>query len=352
MSQATWLIYGAYGYTGEALAREAASRGLRPVLAGRRPERLAPLARELGLEARAFALDDPAALRAGLEGVALVAHCAGPFLFTATPMRAACLEAGAHYLDITGEIDVFVATRALAEAARTRGVVLMSGTGFDVVPSDCLALHLKQRLPGARRLELAFQALGGGVSPGTSKTMLEGLGEGGRIRRGGEIVPVPTAWRSRQVPFSSGTRSCVSIPWGDVATAGYSTGIPDIVVYTAMPTATVRWLQRLRPFEGLLALAPLKALARRWIERRVHGPTPAQRQAGRATLWGRVEDDAGGVAEATLDTPEGYRLTVLATLEVARRVLAGELEGGAWTPAEAFGADFVLGFPEVVRRDL
>ena len=30
-----WMIYGANGYTGELIAREAVSRGLKPVLAGR-----------------------------------------------------------------------------------------------------------------------------------------------------------------------------------------------------------------------------------------------------------------------------------------------------------------------------
>ena len=57
-----WMIYGATGYTGELAAREAVERGLRPVLAGRNADAVGALARQLGLEHRAFGLDDPTAL--------------------------------------------------------------------------------------------------------------------------------------------------------------------------------------------------------------------------------------------------------------------------------------------------
>ena len=44
-----WLIYGANGYTGELIAREARKRGMTPILAGRSQESVASLAGELGL---------------------------------------------------------------------------------------------------------------------------------------------------------------------------------------------------------------------------------------------------------------------------------------------------------------
>src|SRR5687768_9536632 len=102
MTDTAWLIYGANGYTGELAAREAVRRGHRPVLAGRRREALAPLAAELGCEARVFGLDDQAPAVAGLRGMRAVLHCAGPFVRTSAPMVDACLAAGADYLDITG----------------------------------------------------------------------------------------------------------------------------------------------------------------------------------------------------------------------------------------------------------
>src|SRR6201999_320361 len=142
----------------------------------------------------------------------LVLHCAGPFSATSKPMVDACLAAKAHYLDVTGEVSVFEAVLARAAEAKERGVVLLPGVGFDVVPSDCLAAQLKEKLPSATRLELAFAPLGQS-SPGTLKTAIESLPRGGLVRRGGKLVEVPAAHAVRQVPFADKTRTCMSIPW-------------------------------------------------------------------------------------------------------------------------------------------
>ena len=155
----TWLLYGAYGYTGELIAREAAARGLHPILAGRNEAKLKPLAEELSLDWRAFALGDESAVAKQLDGCDAVLHCAGPFSKTAAPMMKACIAAGVHYLDITGELEVIEAAAALGEQAKEAGVVLMPAAGFDVVPTDCLATMLKEKLPEATHLQLALAGL-------------------------------------------------------------------------------------------------------------------------------------------------------------------------------------------------
>ena len=152
-----WMIYGANGYTGRLIAQEAKARGLSPVLAGR-SDAVAALARQLGLAHRRFDLDDRDAVRGGLDGIGLVLHCAGPFSATAAPMLEGCLAVGAHYLDITGEIDVFAHCHAQHARAQTAGIVVLPGAGFDVVPTDCLAAQLKRELPSATHLVLAFDA--------------------------------------------------------------------------------------------------------------------------------------------------------------------------------------------------
>src|SRR5687767_3783927 len=129
---AVWMLYGANGFTGELIAAEALARGERPILAGRRADAVLPLAERLGLPSRIFGLDGDVA--ANLAGVAAVVHAAGPFSATSRPMLDACFAAGAHYLDITGEIPVFEACHARGEEAKRRGVVVMPGVGFDVVP--------------------------------------------------------------------------------------------------------------------------------------------------------------------------------------------------------------------------
>src|SRR5687768_8923152 len=143
------VLYGATGYTGRLIARLASTYDIRPILAGRNPDAVAALARELGFEHRVFSLDDDAALERALRGASAVLHCAGPFSLTSEPMANACLRTGVHYIDITGEIDVFEQLHARDAAARAAGMMLLPGAGFDVVPSDCLAAHLKRRLPSA-----------------------------------------------------------------------------------------------------------------------------------------------------------------------------------------------------------
>ena len=150
----TILIYGATGYTGKLIAKVAADQGARPILAGRNLAKVNAVARPLGLNARAFDLGDRARMDAAIKSVSVVLNVAGPFSATSRPVAGACLRNRVHYLDITGEIEVFEALAARDAEAKARGVMLLPGVGFDVVPSDCLVAHLKRRLPDANDLNL------------------------------------------------------------------------------------------------------------------------------------------------------------------------------------------------------
>jgi short subunit dehydrogenase-like uncharacterized protein len=336
----TWMLYGSYGYTGRLVAALARSRGHRPLLAGRDASRLATQAGELGLAHQAVSLADVAALADVLRDteVSLVAHCAGPYSATADPMVRACVAARVPYLDVTGELDVFEALLAMDGAAKQAGIAILPGSGMDVVPTDCLAAQLKDRLPDAVRLELAFLAPGG-MSPGTAKTSLEGSGKGGRVRTGGELVTVPLGWKRRTVPFRSGPVEVGSIPWGDVSTAYHSTGIPDIVVYTRLPgRKQTRMAGLLAP---VAAIPPIRRRLQAIAVRKITGPSAERRAATRSQFWGRVENATGGAAELTATGPNGYDLTADAVVRVVDRVLAGQVPPGAHTPAQAHGKDFI-----------
>jgi short subunit dehydrogenase-like uncharacterized protein len=346
MTSDAWLLYGANGYTGELIAEAAVAKGVRPLLAGRREEAIRPIASRLGLAYQIFDLDDTAALTEALESVSAVLLCAGPFSKTSKPVVDACIKTGTHYLDITGEISVFEACHArTAEAARA-GCVIMPGVGFDVVPSDCLAASLAEALPGAQELELAFYGVGT-PSKGTAKTMLEGIPQGGAVRRDGSIVEVPLAWKEADIPFADKTRRAVTIPWGDVSTAYYSTGIPNIRVYMASPRNMRVGMKLARPFKGLIGRPRVQKFLAKRIEQSVKGPDAGLRQAGYSQLWGRVRGSAGQI-EATLRTPEGYQLTVQTALESTLRVVRGEVEAGAKTPSMAFGAAYITEFDDCV----
>ena len=300
------LIYGVTGYTGELVAREAARRGLKPILAGRNPAAVSALGSELRLEARAFALDDPAAVGEGLAGVAAVLHCAGPFMRTSRPMVEGCLAKKVSYLDITGELSVFERVLRRGEAARSAGIVLLPGVGFDVVPSDCLAATLAASLPDATHLDLAFYSQGGSWSKGTMQTMIESLPSAGAIRRDGEIVPVGLAHAVRDFDFPCGRRRLMTIPWGDVSTAFHTTGIRNIRVFGAGPRHPGR-LKLLQPFLPLLALGPIKRALQARVRKTVTGPDEHARKTARVYLWGQVRNAAGVTMTARLET-RGVRL--------------------------------------------
>ncbi|BDP44480.1 saccharopine dehydrogenase (plasmid) [Deinococcus aetherius] len=343
-----WMIYGANGFTGGLIAREARRRGLAPVLAGRSREATQSLAGELGLEGRVFGLDTPAEVARNLGGVALVLHCAGPFSRTHGPMLSACLATGTHYLDITGEHAVLEGLHWRGPGAGRAGIVAVSGVGFDVVPTDGVAAHLAAALPSATRLRLAFR--GGTVSRGTAITMAEGAGEGGLSRQGGLLVREPVAARTWRVEHDGVTYKAVSIPWGDVVTAYYSTGIPTVETYLAVSPAAALVMRGSRLTAPLLRLPA----ARRFLRERAgraKGPSETEMREGGTVVWGEVTDPAGRRRTAKLVGPEGYRFTVEAALASVERVLAGGVPAGAWTPSQAFGRDFVKGLPGVELRD-
>jgi len=344
-----FLIYGANGYTGELIAREAAKRGLQPILSGRSQNKVEPLAKELNLTCRTFSLEDKKSLEYTLKEVDFVIHCAGPFSLTSKPMVEACLRTGKHYLDITGEIAVFEAMARRNAQAKEAGIMIMPGVGFDVVPSDCLAMHLKNRLPSATNLTLAFYGLGR-ISHGTQATMTMNVGRGGAIRKDSKIVNVPAAWRTREIDFGEFTKKGVTIPWGDVSTAFYSTRIPNIEVYAVLPEENLRMLRLSHYIGWLLATKPVQNYLQKQIP--PGGPNEAERAEGKTYLWGEASDDNGNKVKSRLNCPEGYTMTVLTALEIAGKVLAGNFRVGFQTPAKCYGADLVLEIERVKREDV
>jgi saccharopine dehydrogenase (NAD+, L-lysine-forming) len=336
----TWLIYGANGYTGRLVADLAVQRGHRPVLAGRDERAVTELAAGLGLEHRVFPLSDSAQLRDGLTEIDAIAHCAGPFSATSKAMVDACLATGAHYLDITGEIDVLEAVLARDGEARDAGVALLPGSGFDVIPTDCLAAMVVERLPDASALDIAFRA-GGGLSPGTARTAVEGMGSGGRARVDGRIVSVPAGWRRRTADFATGSVTVTSIPWGDVSTAFHSTGVPEIVTFTYLPGAgSTSLLQRLtQPVARIPAVRRVLGAA---ASRRVTGPDEERRSRSNCQVFVEARSASGRSVTGSMTTPNGYALTADSVLRVVDRVLAGSVSAGAHTPSKAHGAGFVL----------
>lgn len=343
-----FLIYGANGYTGELITRMGAARGLKPILAGRNESKIAGLAAKYGFEHRAFPLEDTAKVDAALQEVDMVLHCAGPFSITSLPMVKACIRNKKHYTDITGEISVFETCAAFDKKAADAGVMIMPGVGFDVVPSDCLARHLKDRLPTATHLSLAFYGVGR-LSHGTAATMTMNVGKGGAIRKDGKITGVKAAWKTREIDFGEVIKTGVTIPWGDVSTAFYSTGIPNIEVFTVVAPSNLKMMKLSRYLGWLLATGPFQSYLQKKIP--AGGPADTEREKGKTLMWGEASDADGNRVEARQQGPEGYTLTAIAALNIAEKILAGSFTPGYQTPAKAYGADLVMEINGVARQD-
>lgn len=356
MSQ--WMIYGATGYTGTLVAEEAVRRGHKPLLAGRSAAKLRPLAERLGLEYALVGLDDPYALAKAVGSVELVYHAAGPFIHTSAAMLQACLQEGAHYLDITGEVPVYQQAFSLDAAAREKGIAIIPGVGFDVIPSDCLLKYVAEQLPDATYAEVAVDALAlsegadAGLSAGTVKSMLELLPSIGTLqRRNGQLLSMPMGTGLRNVRFPRGTKTVMPASWGDIEMGYHSTGIPNMNVYLSLPPALMYSSRFLAPLVmRLLKIDRVRRFATRQVERLLPGPSEHTREHGRSAVYAMVRNANGDTREAWLETLEGYQFTMIAALRVVERVLDGRYSG-ALSPSKAFGADFVLEIEGTQRYD-
>jgi short subunit dehydrogenase-like uncharacterized protein len=346
-----FLIYGSTGFVGAAITRLAIHSGLQPVLAGRSEAKLKRQAAELGVECRVARLNAPGEIDRAFKDIRVVLNCAGPYLHTAKPIVAACLRNRVHYLDLTGELPVFEAIAARDAEAKARGIMLLPGAGFDVAATDCLAVHLKERLPSATSLTLAFKTEGPfGLPPGTQRTIIELLPYGNRTRRNGRLEFPGFALKRRWIDFGQGYKRATRLTWGDVITAYHSTNIPNIENYAVLPEIMFQLMVLAELLRPIFKLPFIRALLKLGVR-----PGPAIDKLDRTFthVWGEVENDQGQRVVARLHGPEaGVIWTARAALAAVQKVLDGHAPIGFQTPGLAYGADFVLECEAVTREDV
>jgi len=330
-----WLLYGANGYSAQLATERAVALGMRPVLAGRSHASVQEVARRFGLDHLVFDLSDQDALVSQLQGFRVVAHCAGPFFRTAEQMMLAALAARVHYVDISGEIPTFDLGQSLHGEAQAGGVVLCPGVGFDVIPTDCVAACLKEALPDASELSLSF-AGDMGLSHGTLTTLVEGLSNGFFVREAGNMKKVRRTYGRRRIDFGKGPVPVAVFPWGDLSTAYWTTGIPNIRDY--LPYAG--GLPELVLSDALLPVLGL-GLVQRFIKSKIKpgGPDAASRAVQLVYVWGEVKNASGQVRTAHLTTAHGYTVTAEGIVTAVRQLLAHPpAQGGYFTPSQLLGA--------------
>lgn len=348
-----WIIYGSYGYTGNLIAEKLAHSGHDLILSGRNSVKLQKQGDRLDLPWIKADLNETGEMDKLLKDAFLVVHCAGPFMYTWNQMAEACIRNECHYLDITGEIEVFEGLKKMDSQFKDANIMALPGAGFDVVPSDCLAGYLKKQLPDAISLEIAFMGLGSGVSKGTAKTMIGNLGEGSVIRRDGNLKKVPAAHSVKKIDFEGGKpKTAVSIPWGDLSTAYTSTSIPNITVYMAIPGSAVKWMKWTDKLSWILKSRLLQKLLNRFVEMKPSGPDQKARESGKSIFIGTVRNNSGKTFTCRQITPEGYKLTAETAILIANKISDNDWKPGYQTPSTAYGHDLILEIEGTERTDL
>jgi len=350
MKNNQFILYGANGYTGKLITELAHEYSLEPVLAGRNENAIKALAAEHKLSYQIADINNPTDLIKLLSGFPLVLHAAGPFRHTAKQMIEACLQTKTHYIDITGEIPVFEMAKTYDQAAKEKGIMILPGSGFDVVPTDCLALYLKNKMPDAVHLNLAFVSQSGGLSHGTATTMAESLGESGAARENGKIVSKPLGHKSRWIEIRGKRFFVMTIPWGDIATGYHTTMIPNIETYTGIKPGIHRLLKLQFLLNPILRSSFVRNFVKKQINKRSPGPSASARKNASSLVWGEVINNKGDKLTATLSCPDGYTLTARSSVLIAQKILAGNFQPGFQTPGSAYGADIVLEIPGVERQ--
>jgi len=346
-----FLLYGANGFVGSEVARLAFHMGLQPIIAGRNKEKLKVLSGKFGLEYRVFSLDNPEVIKREIKDVELVLHCAGPYIYTSKPMVDACLETRTHYLDITGEIPVYEEIFTRNAEAKSKGVMLLPGVGFDVAATDCLAMHLKQKLPSATHLSLAFQSVGpAGLPPGTQKTMFELIPFGNRVRLNGKLVDPGKEVKTRMVDFGEGPVEATRLAWGDAFTAWFSSGIPNIEDFMVLSPSMKKGMAFIGLIGPLFKMAAVRNIFKRGVK---PGPSMDECENTVMHVWGEARDDSGNKVVARLHGPEGGLIwTSQIAIAAVKKILNGTISPGYQTPGTAFGSEFVLELSGVTREDI
>lgn len=334
-------IYGAYGYTGRLIVDEFISKGIKPTIAGRNEEKLTAYANKKGLEFQTLEVDQREKVLGWLKDADVLIHCGGPFIHTAEKMVEACIATDTHYLDITGEYQVFDLVQGFSDVAKDKRIMLMPGAGFDVVPSDCLASFLKSQIPNATDLQLAFVSKGGRLSRGTTKTMIENLGDPQVKRKNGEYSFQLMGASTKEVDYGEFKQLSVGISWGDISSAFFSTKIPSIEVFSGTSKEQVSKIRKMNKLSFLLKSKIVKNFLKAKIDKKPDGPSDERRVEARMYLWGRATDGTKA-KEARLSTLDGYTLTAKASVLITQKILSGDFKIGYQTPSTAYGHDLIL----------
>lgn len=328
------LIYGVTGYTGHLIIKEALAKGIAFTIAGRNAEKIQSLAVEFNLPSLSFGLDDQAVIIRNIRPFSLVLNVAGPYSYTTKPMAEACLEAGVHYVDLCGELDLLDWFHSQHDRALEKKVALVGGAGFNHTPTNCVAGKLHEFMPDATHLELAVHLGGGSISHGTMSSMILLLGESGTFRKNGILQSEPLGKKRQTIDFGVGIKNCISIPWGDINASWYSTKISNIRTYTS--ASFLAWLL----LKGQFLLNPVlrstwfRKQLQHWADRKFTGPSHSEIKLIKTRIYGKVWNDSGQEKELLVECAESYIFSARSAIKIVQRMMENPGICGYKTPAQ------------------
>ena len=315
------VLFGATGYTGDLTARALVERGARPVLAARSRDKVEALAKELGgeLETAAADVSNPASVRALVEEGDVLVTTVGPFARFGAPAVEAAIDAGATYIDSTGE-PAFI-RRVFEEwgpRARTSGAALLTAMGYDWVPGNLAgALALTEAGEAATRVRTGYFTTGPfGPSGGTRASAAGALIEPGYAFRDGHLVTERGAVRIQEFDAAGKRRQAVSAASSEHFTLPRSyPRLTEVDSYLGWFGSRSRAMSvGSAVMSGLFRVPGAKAGANALVERFVKGSSggPLAEQRAKAGSYVVAEAlDAGGrkLAEVHLEGVDGYDFT-------------------------------------------
>ncbi len=348
------VLFGATGYTGELTARAMAKRGMRPVLAGRRREAVEALAAELGGLESSAACDvaDPASVRALVERGDVLVSTVGPFARWGDAALDAAIDAGAHYVDSTGEPPfvrkVFEQADVPAERA---GSLLLTALGYDWMPGNLTgALALRDAGEAATAVRIGYFTKGGGLggmSGGTRASAVGALIEPSFHFRDGRIVTERGARKVHTFDFNGGQKQGISVGTSEAFSLPRAfPSVRDVEVYLGWFGGASRPMQAFALFGAGAAKIPgvttaMNAAAARFVKTSTGGPDAEARAATGSRFVAEALGAAGDVlATVRTEGVNGYTFTGESLAWAAEQIAAGHSQGaGALGPVEAFGLE-------------
>ncbi len=352
------MLFGATGYTGGLAARALVGNGARPVLAGRDRVRLEALAEELGgLETMVADVGNPTSVRALVERGDVLLATVGPFMRYGTPALAAAVDAGAHYLDSTGEApfirEVF---ERWGPRAQDAGCGLLTAFASDWVPGNlagALALRTAGAAGAVKRIEVAYFATGAGfgssaMSGGTRASAMATMLDPSYTFRAGRLVAERAARAVRRFEVSPGKRvSAISVGGTEqLALPRLDSRVDDVDVYLGWLGPASRPTQTLSAAGAVMARVPgakraVNGLLSRVVKGSTGGPSAEARARTGSVVLGVAYDAAGAkLSEVRLEGVGPYDFTGPMLAWGAQAAAAGTLQGvGALGPVDGFGLE-------------